>query len=80
MRCLRWSGRGRRHVRDGSVTLAGRHFRGSETSGLPPLDRGADSLWRWLPTPEHREAIERKGVSPLHRRSFQSIAYQQLAV
>ena len=31
-------------------------------------------------TPEHREAIERKGVSPLHRRSFQSIAYQQLAL
>jgi ribonuclease HII len=29
-------------------------------------------------TPEHRDAIERKGVSPLHRRSFQSIAYQQL--
>ncbi len=31
-------------------------------------------------TPEHRDAIERKGVSPLHRRSFQSIAYQQLAL
>jgi len=31
-------------------------------------------------TPEHREAIERKGVSPLHRMSFQSIAYQQLAL
>ena len=31
-------------------------------------------------TPEHREAIERKGVSPLHRRSFQSIAYQQLVL
>jgi ribonuclease HII len=30
-------------------------------------------------TPEHREAIERLGVSPLHRRSFQSTAYQQLA-
>jgi ribonuclease HII len=29
-------------------------------------------------TPEHREAIERLGVSPLHRRSFQSMAYQQL--
>jgi ribonuclease HII len=29
-------------------------------------------------TPEHREAIERLGVSPLHRLSFQSIAYQQL--
>ncbi|MBV9682577.1 MAG: ribonuclease HII [Solirubrobacterales bacterium] len=30
-------------------------------------------------TPEHREAIERLGVSPLHRLSFQSMAYQQLA-
>ncbi len=30
-------------------------------------------------TPEHREAIERLGVSPLHRLSFQSAAYQQLA-
>ncbi|MGA2010427.1 MAG: ribonuclease HII [Solirubrobacteraceae bacterium] len=29
-------------------------------------------------TPEHREAIERLGVSPLHRLSFQSTAYQQL--
>jgi ribonuclease HII len=31
-------------------------------------------------TPEHRAAIERRGVSPLHRRSFQSIAYQQLGL
>lgn len=31
-------------------------------------------------TPEHRAAIERHGVSPLHRRSFQSIAYQQLSL
>jgi ribonuclease HII len=29
-------------------------------------------------TPEHREAIRRLGVSPLHRLSFQSLAYQQL--
>lgn len=29
-------------------------------------------------TPEHREAIVRQGVSPLHRMSFQSLAYQQL--
>ena len=29
-------------------------------------------------TPEHRAAIERIGISPLHRLSFQSIAYQQL--
>jgi ribonuclease HII len=31
-------------------------------------------------TPEHREAIERLGVSPLHRLSFQSTAYTQLAL
>ena len=29
-------------------------------------------------TPEHRAAIARQGVSPLHRMSFQSVAYQQL--
>ena len=29
-------------------------------------------------TPEHREAIERIGISALHRRSFQSVAYSQL--
>ena len=29
-------------------------------------------------TPEHRAAIMSRGVSPLHRLSFQSIAYQQL--
>jgi ribonuclease HII len=31
-------------------------------------------------TPEHRGAIQRHGVSPLHRMSFQSTAYQQLAL
>jgi ribonuclease HII len=31
-------------------------------------------------TPEHRAAIARMGISHLHRRSFQSIAYQQLAI
>jgi ribonuclease HII len=31
-------------------------------------------------TPEHRAAIMRHGVSPLHRLSFQSTAYQQLAL
>lgn len=31
-------------------------------------------------TPGHRAAIERHGVSPLHRLSFQSVAYQQLAL
>lgn len=29
-------------------------------------------------TPEHRAAIEQIGISPLHRRSFQSVAYAQL--
>ncbi len=29
-------------------------------------------------TPEHRAAIERFGISPLHRRSFASVAYAQL--
>ena len=31
-------------------------------------------------TPEHRAAIAAHGISPLHRRSFDSIAYQQLAL
>jgi ribonuclease HII len=31
-------------------------------------------------TPEHRAAIQEHGISELHRRSFQSIAYQQLAI
>ena len=31
-------------------------------------------------TPEHRAAIAANGISPLHRRSFDSIAYQQLAL
>jgi ribonuclease HII len=31
-------------------------------------------------TLEHREAIERLGVTPLHRMSFQSAAYQQLSL
>jgi ribonuclease HII len=31
-------------------------------------------------TPEHRAAIAANGVSPLHRMSFDSIAYQQLAI
>lgn len=29
-------------------------------------------------TPEHRQAIEEIGISPLHRKSFQSVAYSQL--
>ncbi len=29
-------------------------------------------------TPEHRAAIEQLGISPLHRRSFRSVAYSQL--
>lgn len=31
-------------------------------------------------TPDHRDAIVSQGVSPLHRMSFQSLAYQQLAL
>ncbi len=31
-------------------------------------------------TPEHRAAIAEHGISPLHRLSFASIAYQQLAL
>ncbi len=31
-------------------------------------------------TAEHRAAIAQHGISPLHRRSFQSIAYQQLTI
>jgi ribonuclease HII len=31
-------------------------------------------------TPEHRAAIARSGISPLHRLSFQSAAYEQLAL
>ncbi len=31
-------------------------------------------------TPEHRAAIAARGVSPIHRLSFASIAYQQLAL
>lgn len=31
-------------------------------------------------TPEHRAAIVQKGISPIHRRSFASIAYTQLAL
>jgi ribonuclease HII len=31
-------------------------------------------------TPEHRAAIDKLGISPLHRRSFQSVAYTQLGL
>jgi ribonuclease HII len=49
--------------------------------------RAADELPGWhfhtnvgYSTPEHRAAIQEIGISGLHRRSFQSIAYQQLAI
>jgi ribonuclease HII len=49
--------------------------------------RAAEQLPGWhfhtnvgYSTPEHRTAIQERGISDLHRRSFQSIAYQQLAI
>jgi ribonuclease HII len=51
------------------------------------MHRAAQELPGWefesnvgYSTPEHRAAIARHGISDLHRRSFQSIAYQQLAL
>jgi ribonuclease HII len=49
--------------------------------------RAAEELPGWhfhtnvgYSTPEHRDAIQELGISWLHRRSFQSVAYQQLAI
>jgi ribonuclease HII len=51
------------------------------------MHRAAERHPRWefdtnvgYSTPEHRAAIAVHGISPLHRLSFQSIAYQQLAI
>ncbi|MBA3358219.1 MAG: ribonuclease HII [Thermoleophilaceae bacterium] len=51
------------------------------------MRRAAEHHPRWdfatnvgYSTPEHRAAIAEHGVSPLHRMSFQSIAYTQLAL
>jgi ribonuclease HII len=51
------------------------------------MKRAAEELPGWhfhtnvgYSTPEHREAILARGVSSLHRRSFQSVAYQQLLI
>ena len=51
------------------------------------MRRAAERHSRWdfetnvgYSTPEHRAAIAEHGVSPLHRMSFASIAYQQLAL
>jgi ribonuclease HII len=51
------------------------------------MHRAAERHPRWefdtnvgYSTPEHRAAIASHGISPLHRLSFQSIAYQQLAI
>jgi ribonuclease HII len=49
------------------------------------MQRAADQHPGWgfeehvgYSTPEHRQAIEEIGISPLHRRSFRSVAYTQL--
>lgn len=44
---------------------------------------GTHELWAFeehlgYSTPEHRRRIETHGLSPIHRRSFKSVAYQQL--
>jgi ribonuclease HII len=51
------------------------------------MHRVADLYPRWnfagnvgYSTPEHREAILEHGICPLHRRSFASVAYSQLAL
>ena len=51
------------------------------------MQRAAERHSRWdfetnvgYSTPEHRAAIAAHGVSPLHRLSFRSIAYTQLAL
>lgn len=51
------------------------------------MRKAADELPGWhfhtnvgYSTPEHRDAIAVNGISALHRRSFQSVAYQQLAI
>ena len=51
------------------------------------MQRAAERHSRWdfetnvgYSTPEHRAAIAAHGVSPLHRMSFRSIAYTQLAL
>jgi ribonuclease HII len=51
------------------------------------MQRAAERHARWdfatnvgYSTPEHRAAIAEHGVSPLHRLSFRSIAYTQLAL
>ena len=51
------------------------------------MRRAAEELPGWhfhtnvgYSTPEHREAILARGISWLHRRSFESVAYQQLAI
>jgi ribonuclease HII len=51
------------------------------------MRRAAEQLPDWhfhtnvgYSTAEHRAAIAERGISPLHRRSFQSVAYQQLAI
>lgn len=51
------------------------------------MHRAAEAYPQWefkahvgYSTPEHRAAIAAHGISPLHRLSFQSVAYSQLAL
>jgi ribonuclease HII len=86
---VRATGHGQRAVVDGdakSAAIAAASVIAKETRDR--YMRRADAIhpgWEFAQhvgysTPEHREAIERLGVSPLHRLSFQSMAYQQLTM
>ena len=67
--------RDRRRVDRGEGDARSLHAHGRRT---PPGWSFAEHVG--YSTPSHREAILRNGVSPLHRMSFQSLAYQQLAL
>ena len=73
---------------DGGPTTMSRGFHAffRQYYNLRALMRRADEIYPgWdfagnvgYSTPEHREAILANGISPLHRRSFASVAYSQL--